>query len=84
MQKGDDKLQLREEFIQFIDTESTTGEAIANKLIGVLRDNGINLQKLRGQGYDGAKNMSGKTKGYKIGSGNYARKQFMFIVKHTV
>ena len=35
----------------------------APKLIGKLKCNGLDLAKLRGQGYDGASNMSGRLKG---------------------
>lgn len=46
-------------------TESTssTGEALANKLLDVLSDLGLSVDQLVGQGYDGGSNMRGDIKG---------------------
>ena len=42
---------------------STTSKALANAFLENLQALGVNIQKMRGQGYDGASNMSGKQKG---------------------
>ena len=54
---------LREDFVGFVQAESTTGEALFNKFIEGQRDAGLDISKMRGQGYDGASNMSGCHRG---------------------
>ena len=55
---------IRKEFIDFICCDTgTTGAAIAEKILGALREYGLDLDYLRGQSYDGAGNMAGKCKG---------------------
>ncbi|XP_033762649.1 zinc finger MYM-type protein 1-like [Pecten maximus] len=54
---------VREDFIGFVTAESTTGEALATKFIDGQRNAGLNIHKMRGQGYDGASNMSGRHRG---------------------
>lgn len=49
---------IREEFLDFLHTDRITGEVLACKLKGALVGYGISLQDCRGQGYDGASNMS--------------------------
>ena len=49
---------IREEFIQFSTLTRVTGEAIANQICSNLRSLGLEIKNLRGQGYDGASNMS--------------------------
>ena len=44
----------------FVDCDRITGEALATMILGSY---GLDLKKLPGQAYDGAGNMSGKTKG---------------------
>ena len=53
----DSKREVREEFLSFIRLEWITGKQIAEALITFLQDN-IQLANMRGQGYDGASNMS--------------------------
>ncbi|MES9885077.1 MAG: DUF4371 domain-containing protein [Sedimenticola sp.] len=60
-----DKSELREDFIGFAECESTTGEQLAAAFIENLQKAGIDIQNMRGQGYDGAANMSGQHKGVK-------------------
>ena len=56
----DKKLELREDFLIFVEADTgTTGEALAIKFLDALGDCGIEIQKMRGQGYDGAANMKG-------------------------
>ena len=54
---------IREEFIGFAECKSTTGEALTNSFLDNLRDKGVIIDRMRGQGYDGAANMSGKYRG---------------------
>lgn len=58
-----DKLELHEDFLQFIPTNDTTGKGLANLILENLSTFGVELKYLRGQGYDGAAAMSGKYKG---------------------
>ena len=59
----DKSCQIREEFIQFLECESgTSGQKLYLKIVNVIRDLGLEIGNLRGQGYDGAGNMTGKKK----------------------
>ena len=50
--------QVRDEFLAFIPMERITGKQIADAIIGFLEENGIPIRDMRGQGHDGASNMS--------------------------
>ena len=55
---------IREEFLDFIHCdEGTTGRAFSGKIISILQDNGLDMNYLRVQGYDGAGNMAGIREG---------------------
>ena len=54
---------IREEFIGFAECKSTTGEALTDSFLDNLRTKCVIIDKMRGQGYDGAPNMSGKYRG---------------------
>ena len=54
---------IREEFVGFATCMATTGEALTESFIQNLNNMGIPIEKMRGQGYDGAANMSGKYNG---------------------
>ena len=60
-----DKKKIKEKFIGFSECESTTGENLANAFISNIREAGLDIQNIRGQGYDGAANMSGCHRGVK-------------------
>ena len=49
---------IREEFIQFSTLSHVTGEAIATRICCDLTNLSLDLNNIRGQGYDGASNMS--------------------------
>ena len=49
---------IREEFIQFSTLTRVTGEAIATRVCSDLADLGLDIENIRGQGYDGASSMS--------------------------
>ncbi|XP_052809538.1 zinc finger MYM-type protein 1-like [Mya arenaria] len=57
------KHELCEEFLGFGGCQSTTGEALADAFIANLLGANVQIEKMRGQGYDGAANMSGIHKG---------------------
>jgi hypothetical protein len=54
---------IREDFVGFVEMNSKTGLAIKNSILNKLKDIGISINNLRGQGYDGSANMSGKNNG---------------------
>jgi len=51
--------KVHEEFLCFVPVSSTTGKDLASTIITQLSQLGLNLEHVRGQGYDGASNMSG-------------------------
>lgn len=51
--------KIKERFIQVFNVQSTTGEALEKEVISMLNTNNLNIDDMRGQGYDGAANMSG-------------------------
>ena len=55
--------EIQERFITFVQVPRTTGEILSSTIESKLLKFGLNLSKLRGQGYDGASNMSGHTNG---------------------
>ncbi|XP_053398293.1 zinc finger MYM-type protein 1-like [Mercenaria mercenaria] len=55
--------EVREDFIGFAECASTKGEALAEAFLQNLQELGVDLDKMRGQGYDGASNMSGIYRG---------------------
>lgn len=54
---------VKEHFLQFEPVSDLTGKGLASTILSSLESYGINLNGLRGQGYDGAANMSGKYNG---------------------
>ncbi|XP_008179014.1 52 kDa repressor of the inhibitor of the protein kinase-like [Acyrthosiphon pisum] len=56
---------IREDFVGFVEMNSTTGLALKNSILDKLKDIGLSINNLRGQGYDGGANMSGKNNGAK-------------------
>ena len=63
----DTKGHIREEFIKFIYlANGTTGENIAEAIKSEIRVLGLDMRNCRGQGYDGAGDMSGKYSGTAI------------------
>lgn len=54
---------IREEFVGFSELKRTTGEELADAFLANLIQLGVVLNKMRGQEYDGATNMSGVRRG---------------------
>ena len=54
----DSNKDIREEFLTFIELERITGERIAGSILAFLKENNVPVGNMRGQGYDGASNMS--------------------------
>eukprot|EP00112_Aurelia_sp_Birch-Aquarium-sp1_P023908 Seg732.10 transcript_id=Seg732.10/GoldUCD/mRNA.D3Y31 product="52 kDa repressor of the inhibitor of the protein kinase" protein_id=Seg732.10/GoldUCD/D3Y31 len=60
----DKESNIREEFLGFTQcSEGLSGEAIAKTIKQALDDFGLDIEKCRGQGYDGAGSMAGKCSG---------------------
>ncbi|XP_052268219.1 52 kDa repressor of the inhibitor of the protein kinase-like [Dreissena polymorpha] len=60
----DESDKIREEFLRFVDVSpDTSGEALSQAILDVLTDVGLDPSMMRSQCYDGAGNMTGKTKG---------------------
>ena len=60
----DSKHVIREEFLGFaLCSDGTGGRALAELIIAKLSEWGLELSRLRGQGYDGAGNMAGRLSG---------------------
>jgi hypothetical protein len=57
--------EIREHFINLIHVSDTCALTLKNSIIAVLADIGLNVQNIRGQGYDGASNMRGEFNGLK-------------------
>ena len=56
-------VHVREEFLEFVSVERTTGQDIADEIEKSLRDHGLPLDNIRGQAYDGASAMSSPKNG---------------------
>ncbi|VDI82425.1 Hypothetical predicted protein [Mytilus galloprovincialis] len=54
-----------EDFIGFIEKEKVDAESIATAIVNYVQECGLNMDNLRGQGYDGASVMSGNISGVK-------------------
>jgi hypothetical protein len=56
-------MQIKERFLQVCNVHTTSGDALEKVVIALLEENDLKLENIRGQGYDGAANMSGRFKG---------------------
>lgn len=59
----DKKVFVQERFFAIVGVDDTSALTLKNALCGVLARYGLNVQNIRGQGYDGASNMRGHWKG---------------------
>jgi len=59
--------KVHEEFLCFVPVSSTTDKDLASTILSHLSQLGLNLEHMRGQGYDGASNMNGKYRGVQSG-----------------
>uniref|UniRef100_A0A8I6YCJ7 DUF4371 domain-containing protein n=1 Tax=Hordeum vulgare subsp. vulgare TaxID=112509 RepID=A0A8I6YCJ7_HORVV len=60
---SDGKIQIVEYFLGFLVVEDTSGLGIFNVLVDSMMSFGLNIDDIRGQGYDNGSNMKGKYKG---------------------
>lgn len=63
LSSDDDKISVKEHFIEFIPVNESTGEELTEVIIDVLNKHGLELNDCRGQGYDNGANMKGKNSG---------------------
>ena len=59
----DEVESIREDFVAFLPCAEITDESIANNIVHKIRDWGLDIENVRGQGYDGAANMDEKIQG---------------------
>ncbi|GBL99681.1 hypothetical protein AVEN_249729-1 [Araneus ventricosus] len=59
----DQKYKIREDFITFVPVYGVTGADLANTALETLSILGLDLKKMRGQGYGGAATMRGQIRG---------------------
>ena len=59
----DNTVEVRKEFLGFVESESTKGVELAEKFMTTQAEFGIETRKVRAQGYDGAANMAGVHRG---------------------
>jgi hypothetical protein len=53
-------IKIDEHFIEFIKIDDTTRKCIFNEIINVIKNLELNINDIRGQGYDNGSNMKGK------------------------
>lgn len=58
--------KIHEDFLKFIPVKDVSGRNLADTIINELKHMNIEIKYLRGQGYDGAANMSGKFNGVAV------------------
>lgn len=79
-----EKKIIREDFLKFIPVSDLTGQGLALTIISELKSIGIDMQYLRGQGYDGASSMSGYLNGVQaIISQNFKMAPYVHCMGHV-
>ena len=61
----DNTVEVREEFLGFVEAESTKGVALAEKFMTTQAEFGIETRKMRAQGYDGGRSTQGCASNHK-------------------
>jgi hypothetical protein len=61
----DEKATVFEDLIGFLKMEKVDAKAISTAIVTAIRDVGLSMDNLRGQGYDGVSVMSGEVSGVK-------------------
>jgi predicted PolB exonuclease-like 3'-5' exonuclease len=53
-------IKIDEHLIEFIKVDDTTGKCVVNEIINVIKNLELDINDIRGQGYDNGSNMKGK------------------------
>jgi len=76
---------IREDFLTFVPVYDLSGEGLANTIKETLKKIGFDLNKMRGQGYDGAAAMRGRFRGVqKIIKDMYPKALYTHCVSHSL
>ncbi|GBM52532.1 hypothetical protein AVEN_230563-1 [Araneus ventricosus] len=75
----DHSYKIREDFLTFVPVYDVTGACLANTVLETLPILGLDLKKMRGQGYNGAATMRGQFRGIQA-----SIKEKLHIVLHIV
>ena len=83
--KEDMTYTAQEDFVTFVPTRDTTGEALSNIILTQIAQWGLDPANIVAQGYDGAGNMSGHTKGAQARiSSQYPRAKYVHCKNHSL
>jgi hypothetical protein len=82
---SNNEYKIVEQFLKFVPVQSTTGQRLADVILETLNNIGIDLNFLRGQGYDGASSMSGQFKGVQaLITNKYPTAIYVHCVSHSL